>query len=251
MRLAAAQGETLLAGGRAPEAVRVLSDLLLRELAAPWPADPEALARWSATLDAAQRQHRWSRRGDWPSVEMTVEPGDSLVAMRKRYLAQHPGRVMCVGLMRRANGIGENAMIQPGQVVRVPTDPVRMLVDLSSRWALYLIGDEVAGSWPVGIGKPGDETPVGEYVAKDKLEEPPWMKVGQEPIPYGDPRNPLGTRWIAWYQDDFKTSYGFHGTIEPESIGKASSDGCVRLRNEDVEVLFEILPEGALVLVRE
>jgi len=92
---------------------------------------------------------------------------------------------------------------------------------------------------------------VGEYVTQDKLPEPPWMKVGQEPIPYGDPRNPLGTRWIAWYQDGFKTGYGFHGTTEPESIGKASSDGCVRLRNEDVEVLFEILPEGALVVVRE
>ena len=158
---------------------------------------------------------------------------------------------MCVGLMRRANGLGANATIQPGQVLRLPTEPVRMLVDLSARWTLYMIGDEVAGSWPVGIGKPGDETPVGEYVTKDKIPEPPWMKVGQEPIPYGDPRNPLGTRWIGWWQDGFKTSYGFHGTAEPESVGRASSDGCVRLRNEDVEVLFEILPEGAAVLVRE
>ena len=104
-------------------------------------------------------------------------------------------------------------------------------------------------AWPVGIGKPGEETPTGEYIAKDKIPNPPWMKVGQEPIPFGDTRNPLGARWIGWYQDGIKTSYGFHGTTDPESVGRPSSDGCVRLLDADVELLFEILPEGATILV--
>ena len=76
------------------------------------------------------------------------------------------------------------------------------------------------------------------------------MRTGQEMIPFGDPRNPLGTRWIGWFEDGLRTSYGFHGTQEPESVGNASSDGCVRFHNADVEVLFEILPEGASVVVR-
>ena len=156
---------------------------------------------------------------------------------------------MCTGLIERANRL--NGFLQPGQVLRVPTESVRVLVDLSACWALYLIGDEVAGSWPVGIGRSGEETPTGEYQAGDKLENPPWMKTGQPMVPFGDPANPLGTRWIGWFQRGVKTSYGFHGTTEPESIGQPSSDGCVRFHNADVEELFRILPEGTPILVRE
>jgi lipoprotein-anchoring transpeptidase ErfK/SrfK len=76
------------------------------------------------------------------------------------------------------------------------------------------------------------------------------MRVGHEPVPYGDPANPLGTRWIAWFRDGVKTSYGFHGTTDPASVGNASSDGCVRFYNEDVERLFDILPVGAPIRVR-
>jgi lipoprotein-anchoring transpeptidase ErfK/SrfK len=45
-------------------------------------------------------------------------------------------------------------------------------------------------------------------------------------------------------------SLGIHGTNDPTSIGKRVSQGCIRMRNEDVEALFEILPEGATVTVQ-
>jgi hypothetical protein len=237
-----------LAAGKYAEAARGYSDVLLAEIGAPWEPSLESLARWTRSLEEAQARHRWNPRGDWPAEEIVVESGDSAISIRKRYLAKHPERIMCAGLILRANSV--EGYLQPGQKLRVPTESVRMLVDLSSRWALYLIGDEVAGSWPVGIGRPGQETPPGSYVAREKTENPPWLKVGQEPIPFGDPRNPLGTRWIGWFRDGVKTSYGFHGTKEPESVGTACSDGCVRFRNDDVEVLFEILPEGAPILVQ-
>lgn len=73
------------------------------------------------------------------------------------------------------------------------------------------------------------------------------MRPGHAPVPYGDPGNPLGTRWIAW---DGRQGFGFHGTWSPETVGTAASDGCIRLRNEDVERLFEILPQGAEIDVR-
>jgi lipoprotein-anchoring transpeptidase ErfK/SrfK len=155
---------------------------------------------------------------------------------------------MCTGLIERANRL--KGILQPNQVLRIPTEPVRVVVDLEACWALFFIGDEVAAAWPVGIGRPGEETPAGSYTVRNKLENPPWMKEGQEPIPFGDPRNPLGTRWIGWDKDGAKTSYGFHGTWEQESIGHAASDGCVRLLNQDVEQLFQILPEGAPILIQ-
>lgn len=227
------------------------SELILAELDAPWPAEHATLARYTDRLDRAQKNHRWSRKGEWSSVEIEVADGDNLVAIRKRYLAGSPEGVICTGLIEASNQVPKNSVIHRGQKLRIPTDRVRMLVDLSARWCVYLLGDEVAGSWPVGIGRPGEESPVGEYTIGDKIENPPWSRIGQPIIPFGDPRNPLGTRWLGWFREGFKTSYGFHGTSEPESVGRASSDGCIRLLQQDVERMFDILPIGAQVLVRE
>jgi len=231
-----------------PGAARAYSTLLKAEIQAPWEADRGRLAEWTAGLDQAQREYRWSPRGEWPSVEVVVQPGGSLTEVRVQYLKDHPDGRICTGLIERANRL--KGYLQPNQVLRIPTDPVQILVDLPSRWALYLMGDEVAAAWPVGIGRPGEETPPGAYTVRNKLENPPWMKEGQEPIPYGDPRNPLGTRWMGWSLDGERTSYGFHGTWDPDSVGQASSDGCIRFRNEDVEVLFQILPEGAPIRIQ-
>lgn len=247
MGLLAREAKEALGAREYAEAARDYSALLKGEIGAPWAPDRASLARWTEGLDVAQREHRWSPRGVWPAAEVKVVEGDSLIAIRQRYLAQRPEARMCTGLIERANRL--KGHIQPGQVLKIPTDPVRILVDLEARWALFFFGEEVAAAWPVGIGRPGEETPPGEYTVRNKLENPPWMKEGQEPIPFGDPRNPLGTRWMGWSRDGVRTSYGFHGTWEPESIGMAGSDGCVRFLNDDVEELFGILPEGAPIRV--
>jgi len=247
MALLAREAKANLVARHYPEAARTYSALLLGELQAAWPADHAALTEWTQGLNEAQREHRWHPRGEWPSVEVKVGNGDSLISIRKRYVGEHPGAVLCTGLIERANRI--RGYLQPGQTLRIPTDPARILVDLDARWALFFLGEEVAAAWPVAIGRPGEDTPPGDYTVRNKLENPPWMKEGQEPIPFGDPRNPLGTRWIGWSKDGAKTPYGFHGTWEPDSIGKAASDGCVRFRNEDVEQLFQVLPEGAPIRI--
>jgi hypothetical protein len=248
MALRGREARSALAAREYPAAAAALSALLVAEFEAPFSPDSGALERWAKDLELAQREHRWSPRGSWPSVEVTVASGDTLIEIRKRYLAANAGTRLCTGLIERANRLSGH--LQPGMKLRIPTEPVRVLVDLEARWLLYFLGEEVAAAWPVGIGRPGEETPPGEYTAIEKTEKPSWMKVGQEPVPFGDPRNPLGTRWIGWARGGQKTTYGFHGTQEPESIGRAASDGCVRMRNEDVEVLFQILPEGAPILVR-
>jgi lipoprotein-anchoring transpeptidase ErfK/SrfK len=47
-------------------------------------------------------------------------------------------------------------------------------------------------------------------------------------------------------------SYGIHGTIDPTSIGKQSSIGCIRLKNEDVDVVYKLLMAGkSTVIVRD
>jgi len=67
-------------------------------------------------------------------------------------------------------------------------------------------------------------------------------------LPYGTTQRQykgvLGTRRL--YLGD---GYGIHGTDHPESIGRAASHGCVRLRNEDIEKLYDMVPVGTVVYI--
>lgn len=251
MRMALLEREArrALREGDAAAAAGLYSDLLLEEVASPWREDIEALGRWTEGLREAQRGHRWNRKGEWPSITVEVGRGDSLVLIRKRVLQQHPELLLCTGLIDRVNQLG-GGYIHPGDELRIPTDEAWALVDLSARWAFYLLGDEVAAAWHVGIGKEGHDTELGTFVVGEKQEEPMWFRPGQDPVPFGDPSNPLGTRWIGWYRENRPSSLGFHGTSDPDGVGGRVSLGCIRMHNEDVEELFEILPLQARVFVQ-
>jgi len=238
-----------LTAGEAREAAESFSRLLLAEVASPWPADAGRLAGWSAKLSDAQRGNRWNRRGTWRSTEIVVQPGDSLISVRKRAVAADPNLVVCTGQIARANQL-DGEVIHPGAKLRIPLDPVSVLVDLDAHWAFYMAGDEVVAAWPVGVGKESSATRVGTFTVGEKTKEPMWFPQGRKPVPYGDPENPLGTRWIAWNDREGNTTrLGFHGTNEPDSIGRDASLGCIRMRTADVEELFEVLPRGATVRV--
>jgi lipoprotein-anchoring transpeptidase ErfK/SrfK len=124
-----------------------------------------------------------------------------------------------------------------------------VVLKLSHRRAyLFRNGRQVA-SYPVAIGKPGRETPTGDWYVFEKVVNPGWMSFRGDGvvIPPG-PRSPLGKRWIGFWSDN-KDVIGFHGTPNPESIGKAVSNGCVRMYNSDVIKMFEQVKIGTLVRV--
>jgi len=112
------------------------------------------------------------------------------------------------------------------------------------RLTVYQNG-EVYGSYPIAVGKPGNETPVGEFAIVRKVKNPVWYPPrGGAPVPSG-PANPLGYRWL-----EYRTpGYGIHGTSNPASIGHAVSLGCIRMNNRDVEALYEVLPVGTPVRI--
>lgn len=235
--------------GAAAEAARLLSRLMLAHVDA-GRDDRVALARWTALLQQAQSQHRWNPKGSWPAVDVKVQSGDTLIGIRKRCLDAQPGLLLCTGQIVRANRLASSSAIRPNEALRVPTERASVRVDLSAMWAFYCFGDEVAAAWEVGVGREGRDTRAGVYTIGAKQERPMWSPVGREPVPFGDPTNPLGTRWLAWYQEGRATSLGFHGTNDPTGVGQRVSEGCIRMRNEDVEQLFEILPLNAEVRVQ-
>jgi hypothetical protein len=226
-------------------AASLLSSNLLAEIDAPWEADGPSLERWASALHDAQASHRWSPEGSWRFLEVIVEPGDTLVGIRKKVIEIRPNMNLCTGLIERSNQLGR--YLRENQVLRIPLDPVRTIIDLSARWLFYLHGNEVVAAWPVAIGRVGQETTPGSYSVGNKTPEPPWFPAGRKMVPYGDPENPLGTRWISL---EGSKGLGIHGTWEPDTIGTMASDGCIRLRNELVEQLYEVIPQGSEVVIR-
>ncbi|MDD7986709.1 L,D-transpeptidase family protein [Lentisphaera marina] len=117
-----------------------------------------------------------------------------------------------------------------------------------SHFALQLLLDgKLFHYYKIGIGK-DNRTPVGEFIIKGKKREPTWKG-----YPFGHPENVLGTRWmrLTKISDGSNEGYGIHGTSAPESIGTASSLGCIRMKNEDVEELFNFIPDNKIKVTIE
>jgi lipoprotein-anchoring transpeptidase ErfK/SrfK len=90
----------------------------------------------------------------------------------------------------------------------------------------------------IAVGKKSTPSPNGNFHIASRVVKPTWYQPGKVVGP--GPANPLGTRWMGL---GFK-GYGIHGTNRPTSIGKAASHGCIRMRNQDVEELFELVQVG-------
>ena len=153
-----------------------------------------------------------------------------------------------VALIAKANNI-QGANIRIGEALRLidgNAHAFALTVSKSRNDLLVALDGKYFKRYRVSTGE-NNKTPVGTFKIVDKIPQPPWHKPGGKAIPYGDPENQLGTHWLAL---DLP-GYGIHGTWEPDSIGKQTSAGCVRMLNGDVEELYTILPKGTLVTITE
>jgi len=90
---------------------------------------------------------------------------------------------------------------------------------------------------PVATGKSWEKTPVGFFKVVNKIKNRPYY-TGH--IPGGDPRNPLGKRWLGLNANGtYGDTYGIHGNNNESSIGKYVSQGCVRMHNPSIEKLYD------------
>ncbi len=125
-------------------------------------------------------------------------------------------------------------------------DPLIIVNKQTNQLAFYKDGNKLLEA-PVATGASKDLTPEGLFTLIVKAKNPYYRK---KEIPGGDPKNPLGTRWLGF--DARGTDgriYGIHGTNRPEAIGKYVTNGCVRMKNETVNRLYELVSIGTKVLV--
>jgi len=105
----------------------------------------------------------------------------------------------------------------------------------------------------LAVGDQADPSIMGDFRVGPKRSNPTWnvpksirAKRPELPaqVPPG-PENPLGSRWITIGH----TSYGIHGTNVRWSIGRQATHGCLRLYEDEVQRLFDRVPEGTRIQI--
>ena len=118
----------------------------------------------------------------------------------------------------------------------------KISINLAARSLALFEGTEKIRLYPIGPGTVNTPTPVGYYKIRSKDVNPSWINPKNgEVIPSG-PDCPLGYRWMQ-----IQGNYGIHGTNKPDSIGHYVSNGCIRMQEEDVEALFDLVKIGTPV----
>lgn len=193
--------------------------------------------------------------GDTFVETYTVQSGDALAKIAsKRDLATD------WRLIQRVNRLSNPNRISVGQKLKLVRGPFHAVVTKSAyRLDLYMGSPDEPSSWvfvrsyTVGLGE-DNGTPTGNFVVKknSKLVNPYWVnpRTGEK-FAADDPKNPIGEHWIGIEgvgESAPYVGYGLHGTIEPDSIGRQRSMGCVRMHSDDIAQMYELLVEGVSVV---
>jgi murein L,D-transpeptidase YcbB/YkuD len=126
----------------------------------------------------------------------------------------------------------------------LPSATLRLEVDLEARQLQVVEQGEVTRVYEVTVGKDGHPTPTGSYRITWLEWNPtwtppnsPWAR-GRRPMGPG-PDNPMGRVKLFFRQP----AYYVHGTVSEDELGRAASHGCVRLSNDDVIELAQLVME--------
>jgi hypothetical protein len=179
-------------------------------------------------------------------------------------------------LLARTNGIADPSRLQEGMTIKLIRGPFHAVV-YKHRFVMdvYLQRDDLPkvfirrfqvglgrngstplGSWHVRLGRPArpatDSAPaqgaISGKLRQARFDPPPNCEIDHSIMP-GEPDYPFGPKglFIPLEGDDDNTrqmlNYGIHSTSDPTSIGKEGSLGCVRLRDDDIELVFSLLYE--------
>ena len=166
-----------------------------------------------------------------------IKEGDSLSMIADEYHTT-------VDFIKKQNGLTSD-IIRPGMHLRVWTGRLNILVDKSQNLLTLKSDGDVIKTYRVSTGK-NNITPVGTFKIVTKLVKPAWTHEGKV-VPADSPENILGTRWMGFNMP----GYGIHGTTMPETIGQQATAGCVRMLNNEVEEVYDLLPMGTEVTIMD
>ena len=173
-----------------------------------------------------------------------VKSGDMLSTVGKQHNVPYE-------ILMQINNITKPEALQAGVAIKVINGPFHARVYRSTFTMDLYLQNTYVKSFPVGLGKAGMETPIGQWRAKEggKLVQPIWTDpVSGKTYHPEDPDYPLGSRWVALEGLEGaavgKTGFAIHGTKDPEQIGTPGSQGCIRLHNGDAILVYNLMMPG-------
>ena len=208
-------------------------------LAAPGPVERRQVM---GVLDPFLKKNVFSKRYSPLVATHTVKQGESLNRIAR-------ARGTTEEAIQRLNQL-KDEVIHPGQRLIILEGKARIHVKKSDFRLWLMAGDRLLLEAPVGLGR-DNSTPASVFTVRVRQKDPIWYRRGEPPIPSGDPRNILGSRWLGFKDTDELSGFGIHGTADPSSIGKEESSGCIRMHNQELEVLWDFTPLGTEVEVLE
>jgi len=233
-----AKAQGLIASGMLVEARNVVSRLLNQH--------PQALGQ-PAVRDMALKLGEKTILSDEVFASdplcyyYAVASGDYLAKIAQSCKVPH-------AFIARINAVSDPRRLRAGQRIKLVRGPINAVV-FKGEYAIYLyLQDALFARYPVGLGK-DDKTPEGTWVVDQRVKDPPFYDAEASKVyAPNDPENPTGGYWLRLKgltgEAVGKEGFGIHGTTEPESIGKSQSKGCIRMRNEDVAQVFDMMVPG-------
>jgi hypothetical protein len=134
-----------------------------------------------------------------------------------------------------------------GSLVSADSGSQLIIINKGTNELAFYENGELVRIFKVATGRSDSLTPEGTFRIVNKIKNRPYYK---DKIPGGDPRNPLGDRWLGLdARGTYGTTYAIHGNNNPASIGTYASAGCVRMHDEEVRWLFEQVNRYTTVII--
>ena len=210
-------------------------------------------AAWRAARTTEAREGRWTAHLERAAV-LRVAPGGRQIGRVRLRTGYGARRVFAVAALR-PGWIGVRALQRPnGKLAWLPEDALRLqpvrttlVADLSDRELTIRVDGKVRHRAPIGIGRPGSETPVGRYGVTDRLRGGGGglgAVYGCCIIPLTGHQPKLPPGWTGG------TRLALHATPTPGTVGQEVSAGCLRMRDADIRRILPAVPLGATMTVR-
>lgn len=203
-------------------------------------------ANWNAVgQELASALRKKAAKNDWKrqAVIHKVVPRDHLIKIARRNSATVEGIKFFNKRKNNIIRIGDKLTVVPGPW-RITLSKKARLLNL---WRKEKDSWQIFAVFPIGIGRK-NLTPVGKFVIIHRLRHPKWHGPDGRIFAYGDKENPLGDyflklRRVSPHGVKKDEGYGIHGSADDSSMGRSLSNGCIRMKNCDVEILYYLLPE--------
>jgi lipoprotein-anchoring transpeptidase ErfK/SrfK len=112
-----------------------------------------------------------------------------------------------------------------------------IIINKKTNQLAFFENGKLIKTYAVATGKTPKLTPEGQFFIREKIKNRPYYK---EKIKGGDPKNPLGDRWMGINaREQGSYPYAIHGNNNENTIGKYVSAGCIRMHNKDIRDLYD------------